>query len=1028
LVISVLLAVDLTQITAAQVSTDSGLLCVAVTEIQALEASVAILIAPLAPGVASAVIADLLNVLSQLLADVRTLTCGGSSRSESSEPTAAIGVGTSNAQALQLHLAFPGPVFQTKSGGGSSFVEMTDPGVPESLAIGEPEVPTASVQFAVPVGANFSVQVTGTSGYEMPDVNLWPAQPDDVAATATPPGGGAALPLPPAGDVPTEPTPLNPPFTQDTSTYASSDQSPSSLITPSSITLQRSLHTASVVVSGAQFTPALHELHVVTGVDLTVTFGGANTGSFGTSAITNVWNDDELPVYESEFANWNAVLTHLTPALTPPELCGEQLLIVTAPVSEAAADSLAAARNADGVLTRVAILGEDGIAALTNDGITNAPAAAASIRSYIAGQFDSTTCEVHPSYVLLIGDTDTVPTWEIPFGSTFLADSATIASDRPHGMIHQAAQIDHGAFSDLSMDLAVSRIPGDGNYAVSAVDKIIAYEDDPPTQASFYQDATSAAYFQSCPDQGCDAGSKTKKVETPGTTEVHPFLYGAQQEINTLSFAGKTVDRQWIDTPSNSKDSFGGDDPQKFSDGESIPSGVSYTATGAGINADINAGRFLVVQNDHGFDDGDGWAHPNYELGHGANKLGSLTNTNLYPVFWSLDCDAGDFDRHVASDFTQWVVDEYNSTGTGGAGGVGSVASSQQSFITRDATLGADLASTVFPQMNNAASVALVESLGFAASGALTFPSVSRLGDTTDVALNALTAQTNLATDIHAQGTDFEYNTFGDPTMYMWTAPPKHFNTTKSAAALVDPTDVRVTLPGQSDADGANVTLVQDGRYLGRAVLSGGSATIPSVESLTQGNENDLQVIFEKGGYVSATYSLPTLGAAAVDALSPSVGPTTGGTPVTIEGDGFNGTTSVNFGSTSVPFAIVNNQTITATAPAGVATTHVTVVNPTGTSAQSSANQWGWLSIISAIQPSTGFSGDTVNIKGTGFVGVTAVEFGTTPATSFSVTDTGDVSAVVPPGTGSVAVTVTTTAGPSLAATTGSNTFSYLLH
>ena len=52
--------------------------------------------------------------------------------------------------------------------------------------------------------------------------------------------------------------------------------------------------------------------------------------------------------------------------------------------------------------------------------------------------------------------------------------------------------------------------------------------------------------------------------------------------------------------------------------------------------------------------------------------------------------------------------------------------------------------------------------------------------------------------------------------------------------------------------------------------------------------------------------------------------------------------------------------------------------------------------------------GSTVVLSGSGFTGATAVTFGATPATSFKVVNDHLITAVVPPGSGTVAVKVTT--------------------
>ena len=68
---------------------------------------------------------------------------------------------------------------------------------------------------------------------------------------------------------------------------------------------------------------------------------------------------------------------------------------------------------------------------------------------------------------------------------------------------------------------------------------------------------------------------------------------------------------------------------------------------------------------------------------------------------------------------------------------------------------------------------------------------------------------------------------------------------------------------------------------------------------------------------------------------------------------------------------------------------------------------------ITSISPSTGAAGVTVTITGTGFSDVTSVTFDATPATSFTVVSSTEITAVVPAGTGAVDVTVTDIAGSS---------------
>ena len=70
---------------------------------------------------------------------------------------------------------------------------------------------------------------------------------------------------------------------------------------------------------------------------------------------------------------------------------------------------------------------------------------------------------------------------------------------------------------------------------------------------------------------------------------------------------------------------------------------------------------------------------------------------------------------------------------------------------------------------------------------------------------------------------------------------------------------------------------------------------------------------------------------------------------------------------------------------------------------------------VTALNPKSGSAagGNSVIITGTGFTGVSAVKFGTNPATTYTVNSATQITATAPAGTGTVDVTVTTTGGTS---------------
>jgi hypothetical protein len=153
----------------------------------------------------------------------------------------------------------------------------------------------------------------------------------------------------------------------------------------------------------------------------------------------------------------------------------------------------------------------------------------------------------------------------------------------------------------------------------------------------------------------------------------------------------------------------------------------------------------------------------------------------------------------------------------------------------------------------------------------------------------------------------------------------------------------------------------------------------------------------------------------AVTSITPNSGPVTGGTTVALTGTGFTGATAVSFGATPATFYIVLSDTlIIAIAPAGTGTVPVTVTTAAGTSA---GVPFTYVPVptLTSITPNSGpvTGGTTVTLTGTGFTGATAVFFGILPAISFTVNSATQITAVAPPGLGTVPVRVTTAGGTS---------------
>ncbi len=181
---------------------------------------------------------------------------------------------------------------------------------------------------------------------------------------------------------------------------------------------------------------------------------------------------------------------------------------------------------------------------------------------------------------------------------------------------------------------------------------------------------------------------------------------------------------------------------------------------------------------------------------------------------------------------------------------------------------------------------------------------------------------------------------------------------------------------------------------------------------------------------VDAAPAAPT-----ITSISPSSGPASGGTQVTIKGSGFESGATVTIGS--VPAAnvnVVDDGTIIATTPAAAPTEElaiphdVIVTNPDGTNATLAAAFTYTLPQLSvaAVQPdgASPSGGTTVAILGNGFTTavISAVTFGGVPATDVKIVSLTVMTVTAPPhGAGKADVVVTV--GPSTA--TLANGFTY---
>jgi hypothetical protein len=184
--------------------------------------------------------------------------------------------------------------------------------------------------------------------------------------------------------------------------------------------------------------------------------------------------------------------------------------------------------------------------------------------------------------------------------------------------------------------------------------------------------------------------------------------------------------------------------------------------------------------------------------------------------------------------------------------------------------------------------------------------------------------------------------------------------------------------------------------------------------------------------YSAATSAAFNITKPAVTGVSPTSGPTAGGTTVTITGTGFTGATKVVFGAVAATsYSVVGDTEITAVSPAQAAgTNNIYVTAPGGTSPPVAADDYTYVlskPAVTGVSPTSGptAGGTAVTITGSGFVsGATVVigqgsgaGAGAVTATNVKVVSPTEITAVTGGGAkgGTWSLFVTTSGGTSTA-------------
>ena len=482
---------------------------------------------------------------------------------------------------LRMHVTLPVARWDARRGGGRDFIGLNMDGTDFIGGTGDPGVPAFTRLFAVPRGARVSVRVSNARGYTLDDIDLFPKQEQAVDQDVPP-------------DFPPPETFADKPFRIDRGAYRERRAIPRRLAHATILGEMRDVRVGAVQVPGAQYDPRTRQARIFTSMDVTVTF--RRSRAWLPRRVRTAFERSFARMYRSTLANSGQVARATRTATTAQAAgCGEDYLIVTSPTLRPAADTLAATKTAEGMLTAVRE-----VAPGTTPG---------DVRAFIRGELASTTC-TRPTYAVIIGDTSHVPS----FQEAWCGDppTCTVTSDLSYSL--------DGVGADAFADVTLGRIPANTlDVAQSTIDKIVTYETQLPAPAGddFYNHATVTANFEGL-------GPQDQRGFTLSAERMRAGLRSRGHVVTRLNSALSTADIQ------------------RFKDGTAIPDELKRPATPwtdsrEQVISELNAGRFLFVHRDHG--SRLGWANPSF----GINDIASLNSGTKLPVVFAINCASGGF-------------------------------------------------------------------------------------------------------------------------------------------------------------------------------------------------------------------------------------------------------------------------------------------------------------------------------------------------------------------------------------------------
>ena len=251
------------------------------------------------------------------------------------------------------------------------------------------------------------------------------------------------------------------------------------------------------------------------------------------------------------------------------------------------------------------------------------------------------------------------------------------------------------------------------------------------------------------------------------------------------------------------------------------------------------------------------------------------------------------------------------------------------------------------------------------------------------------------------------------------TAGPKY--------TYVAPPSVESITPTQGPtAGGTSVTIKGKGFLAGSTVTIGAAATSVAVVSETEITAKTAAtaagpqevIVTDVGGPSTGGPKYTYVAVPIVESITPTQGPTAGGTSVKIKGKGFVSPATVKIGSSATSVTVVSETEITATTAANAAGAQEVIVSDAGgTSTAGPSYTYVAVPIVESITPTQGptAGGTSIKIKGKGFISPATVKIGSSATSVTVVSETEITATTAATAAGAQEVVVTDAGGSSTA-------------